>query len=106
MRHSPTHEAIHDKTTARHRRTDDSTGFKFRLQWPSVTTLKSWGVSKAALAASVLTCLALGAMASGPASAEAPGDQAVAGSMVDRALTERASRSNDRAAESTKGEAT
>src|SRR5262245_3738818 len=98
MRQSPTHEAIHDKTTAKHRRIDDSAGFKFRLQWPTVARLKSIGASKAALAASVLTCLALGAMANGPAPTSTESDQMVAASAVDRALAQRASRSEDRQA--------
>jgi hypothetical protein len=98
MRQSPTHEAIHDKTTARHRRIDDSAGFRIRLQWPSATRLKSIGASKVALAASVLTCLALGAMAHGPSSTSTDSDQMVASSAVDRALGQRSSRSMDRAA--------
>src|SRR5262249_37915744 len=60
--------------------------------------LKSIGASKVALAASVLTCLALGAMAHGPSSTSTESDQMVAASAVDRALGERSSRSMDREA--------
>jgi hypothetical protein len=98
MPQSPTHEAIHDKPTARHRRIDDSAGFKLRLQWPTAARLKSIGASKVALAASVLTCLALGAMAHGPSSSSTESDQMVATGAVDRALDQRSSRSMDREA--------
>ena len=98
MPQSPTHEAIHDKTTGRHRRIDDSTGFKLRLQLPTIARLKSVGTSKAALTVSVLTCLALGAMAHGPGSTSTESDQMVATGAVDRALDQRASRSMDRQA--------
>src|SRR5215470_6110077 len=96
MRHSPKHEAIHGKTTAKHRRIDDSAGFKLRLQWPTVTRLRSIGANKAALAVSVLTCLALGALASGPATSSTNSDQMVAVSDLDRAYAQAATRSMDR----------
>jgi hypothetical protein len=96
MPHSPTHEEIHDKTTARHRRKTTPIYTRIRLQWPSVTTLKSIGTSRVTLAASVLTCLALGALASGPAATAAQGDGSVASSTADRSRTDRASRYSDR----------
>ena len=102
MPHSPVHEAIHDKPTARHRRIDDSTRSPFRLAWTSITHLKdhlkSSGATKVALAASVLSCLALGAVANGPSTTSTQSDQLVASNVVDRALAQRASRSMDREA--------
>jgi hypothetical protein len=102
MPHSPTHEAIHDKTTARHRRIDDSTGSPFRLAWTTITHLKdhlkSSGATKVALAASVLSCLALGAMANAPSSTSTDSNRLVASNVVDRAFAQRASRAADREA--------
>src|SRR5690349_12945494 len=102
MPHSPMHEAIHDKPTARHRRIDDSTRSPLRLAWTSITHLKdhlkSSGATKVALAASVLSCLALGALANGPAMTSTDSNQLVASNVVDRALAQRSSRSMDREA--------
>jgi hypothetical protein len=99
MPQSPTHEVIHDKKAGgRHRRIDDSEGRRFRFQWPTLTQLKAAGASKVTLAASVLTCLALGALANGPASTSTQSDQLASSNVVDRALADRASRSMDRQA--------
>jgi hypothetical protein len=98
MRQSPSHEDFHDKTTAhapRHRATP--TAFKVRLanlRWPSPATLKSAGKSKLPLAASVLTCLALAAMASGQTGGQTRQVDTAAFSVADR--DDRANRSYDR----------
>jgi len=64
MRHSPTHELIHDKTpphTARHRLATPVASYR----WPTLANLRTAGTTRVALAASVLGCLALATMAGG-----------------------------------------
>jgi hypothetical protein len=97
MRHSPTHEKIHDKTPAhiaRHR--FQNTIERFR--WPTLADVRAAGTSKLALAGSVLTILALAALAGTPATDGASGTvvETAAFSTTDR--TERADRSFDRQA--------
>jgi hypothetical protein len=97
MRHSPTHESIHDKTTAhiaRHRLQKTVE----RFQWPTLADIKAASTSKLALAGSVLTILALATLAS------TPGADGQSGAVVDTAAfsvadrVDRADRSFDRAA--------
>src|SRR5262245_50915098 len=95
MRQSPTHEEFHDKTTAhapRHRLVTTVT----KLRWPTLATLRSAGTSKVALAASVLSCLALATLANTHNGTSARSVDTAAFSTSDR--MERANRSFDRTA--------
>src|SRR5690349_996484 len=114
MRQSPTHEEIHDKTTAhiaRHRLSATTSGFR----WPDhgsvkallsqqglkeaftriATTGKATG-GKVTLAASVLGCLALATAAHGPMAQASYDRPSVAVATADRSAAERATRSYDR----------
>ena len=99
MRHSPSHEEIHDKTTAHAPRHRHATTRRFRLasvRWPAAATLRNAGKNKTALAASALTCLALAAMAGGQNGAVARQVDTAAFSVADRG--DRANRSYGRQA--------
>jgi hypothetical protein len=90
MRHSPTHEEIHDKTTAHTPRHRLQTAVE-RFRWPTLADLRAAGTSKIALAGSVLTILALAALAS------SPGTDAGSGAVLDTAAfttTDRAARAD------------
>jgi len=91
MRHSPTHEGIHVKTTARHRREPQSASMKLRLLWPTDRS------RRVALAASALTCLAFAAMATSSV-AGTPEQDLTLSAAAERATAERVSRSSDRQA--------
>ena len=101
MRHTPTHENIHDKKTARHRRATPAAREMLQQTWARISKIKSVGSSQVALGVSVLTCLAFAAMASSaPAIAVDDQQSVVAQPSAARAAGDRASRSIPRSTDS------
>jgi hypothetical protein len=97
MRHPPTHQAIHQKKTGRHRQRTPTTRQKLQRTWSRISNVKSIGVSQIALVAGVLVCLALGAMSSSSAGPLTTGDEtSTAHTAATREAADRSSRSSQR----------
>src|SRR5258706_12631884 len=98
MRHPPTHEEIHDKKTARHRRDTHQAREILQLTLSRISNLKSNVFNRVVLPASVLSCLALAAMAGSSAATDDPGGATVAQASAAGAAADPAARSTQRAA--------
>jgi hypothetical protein len=97
MRHPPTHEKFHEKKTGRHRR--DTRSAREKLQ-QRISNFKSIRISHIALVGGVLTCLALGAMASTPSGVASASDVTGAQATAAREAADRSSRSSQRTSRS------